>query len=158
MSNLNESTPLLYDHGRRDVLDSAPFDDSISARSLAVLNSLETNIDAPIALGPGPVELVVLLHGIHLLSHFVEELEASSSDRSIAANLARGSHLAAIEKRLVDEVKRVLATWGQQEVDDEFLYEALWQRWAVNEGHVRTSGELPLPKLCRALRDQLLIW
>jgi len=144
MSTPNELTPLISTSSHADpprqLLADQQADSNIEARSQTILTSLKADVDGPIQLDSGPVNLLILLYASHGLRDFLKGL--SAGDDSIASITLREKSEGRIRDRLNSEIGKVLDSLGRGEVDDETLYEALWRRWEV--GHRRVSGKSPM--------------
>jgi len=144
MSTPNESTRLISTSSHADPqrhrLADQHADSSIEARSQAILTSLKADVDGPIQLDSGPVNLLILLYASHRLRDFLKGL--SAGDDGIVSMLAWERLESGVRDRLDSEIGKVLDSLGRGEVDDETLYEALWRRWEV--GHRRVSGKSPM--------------
>jgi hypothetical protein len=141
MSTANETTPLIpnvqYDDRINQRETYQQLNQTIGARTHAILASLQDEEDGPIDIGSGPVDLVILLYALYQLCDFLRE--SFRGNDNIASWVARGRLERVMRQRLDDEVMRILDIWGQGEVTDESLYEALWRKWQL--GQHRFSGE-----------------
>ena len=141
MPTPNESTRLIstisHAEPSRQLVADQQADSDIEVRSQTILTSLKADVDGPIQLDSGPVNVLVLLYASHGLRDFLKAL--SAGDDSIVSTLAWERLESGVRDRLDSVIGEVLDSLGRGEVDDLTLYEVLWRRWEVD--HRRVSGE-----------------